>query len=259
MQILPERTLPFRERLERRHQPRPARGRLGYPAYRPCLRWEFGFTCAFCLAHESDLSEHGVEGTGLTTVEHFVPVSTGQHQSAAESLANDYQNCFYACRYCNGARSTTPSTDGQGRKLLNPCAHRWTEHFSVSDDDRLLPRPGDADAEYTSEAYDLNEARKLEMRRSRRERVEESLALLNRGPDLLDALIARSASQPGIRSVEILAAAENLRRSMLNAERELMRHAAIPADADSRCRCGHQVHHSLPAVLDHQMLEIEFS
>src|SRR5215210_7160639 len=131
MRILPRRTRPFPVKLERRHTPRPTRGRRGYQAFRPCLRWEFGFTCAFCLAHESDLVEHGAEGTGLMTIEHFLPVSAGKTPVEAETLANDYGNCFYACRYCNGARIAAPVVDLRGRRLLNPCTHAWSEHFNL--------------------------------------------------------------------------------------------------------------------------------
>jgi hypothetical protein len=84
----------------------------------------------------------------------------------------------------------------------------------LSDDDRLLPVPGDLDAEYTAEVYDLNEARKREMRRSRRERMDESSALVDQGPGLLDALLASSMDlEPGARSAELLMAAESLRKA----------------------------------------------
>ena len=221
---------------------------------RPCLRWELGFTCAFCLAHESDLVEHGAEGTGLMTIEHFSPASTANTPADVEALLNDYRNCFYACRYCNGSRNDAPEIDRRGRKLLNPFSHAWGEHFVLSDDDRLFPVPDDLDAEYTAEVYDLNEARKLEMRRSRRERMDESLALIDRGPGLLDALLGL-----GVRSAELLMAAESLRKAMLSAEQSLMRHAAIPEDADTECRCGHGDHLSLPPALAEQTIDIDLS
>jgi hypothetical protein len=260
MRILPRRTRPFPVKLERRHTPRPTRGRRGYQAFRPCLRWELGFTCAFCLAHESDLAEHGAEGTGLMTIEHFSPVSTARTPAEVEALLNDYRNCFYACRYCNGSRNDAPEVDRRGRKLLNPFSDVWGEHFILSDDGRLLPVPGDLDAEYTVEIYDLNDARKLEMRRARRERVDESLALIDQGPGLLDVLLANSMDLgPGARSAELLRAAESLRKAMLSAEQSLTRHAAIPEDADSECRCGHGDHHSLPPALEEQTIDIDFT
>jgi hypothetical protein len=191
------------------------------------------------------------------TIEHFVPVSTGKTRAEAEALANDYQNCFYACRYCNGARIAAPAMDSRGRRLLNPFTHAWSQHFSLMDDDRLLPLAGDLDAEYTAEVYDLNESRKLEMRKSRRERIHECLELLTQGPDLLASLVASAAASEFVtRSAELLATAEHLRSLMLSAERDLRRHTAIPDDADSRCRCGQTNHHSLPLSLDEQTVDI---
>ncbi len=61
MRTLPRQTQPPATPIERRHAPAPGR----YDSFRPCLRWDFGFTCAFCLLHEADLAEHGTEGTGL--------------------------------------------------------------------------------------------------------------------------------------------------------------------------------------------------
>jgi hypothetical protein len=227
---------------------------------RPCLRWELGFTCAFCLAHESDLAEHGAEGTGLMTIEHFLPVSTAKAPAEVEALVNDYGNCFYVCRYCNGARNAAPEVDWQGRKLLNPFSHAWGEHFMLSDDDRLLPLPGDLDAEYTAEVYGLNETRKLQMRRSRWERIDESLALIDQGPDLLNALLASSVDLgPGARSAKLLAVADSLHKTLLSAEQSLIRHAAIPGDADTECRCGRGDHLSLPPVLEEQTIHIDLA
>src|SRR5437868_5698501 len=110
---LPPRTTPAKARLERRHAP----PRAHYATYRACVRWEFGFSCAFCLTHEADLLDHGVEGTGLTSIEHRLPQS---HDESGGSI-NDYGNCFYACRFCNRARGVEALVDTDGRRLLDPC------------------------------------------------------------------------------------------------------------------------------------------
>ena len=75
MKILPPVTHPWSEKIVRRHTPRSLKGAKGYQAYRPCLRWEFGFSCAFCLVHEVDLAPYPIAGSGLTQVEHFIPKS----------------------------------------------------------------------------------------------------------------------------------------------------------------------------------------
>ena len=90
---LPAVTLPPREAIKRRHAPKKAEWEGGYHAYLPCLRWEFGFTCAFCLLHERDFAPEGATRLGVFTIEHMIP------QKIYSKAKNDYRNCFYACRY----------------------------------------------------------------------------------------------------------------------------------------------------------------
>lgn len=251
MKILPARTSPPSSLIERRHSPEPAKGRYGYRKYRPCLRWDFGFTCAFCLLHEADLVEHGVEGTGLTSVEHFIPVG-------GAGPINDYSNCFYACRFCNQARSDLPVVSGKQR-LLDPCANVWAEHFTLTADDQLVPVDGDSDAAYTHQSYDLDDPRKVDRRRVRRERLGEWRQLLEEGPGLLEELLARTSEQPSSGQRAFLQAAEWLRRSIESAILDIQRYAAIPPDADAACRCGYNDHHALPTGLGSQVVEIKLS
>jgi hypothetical protein len=56
--ILPPVTQPWPQVIVRQHKPPEAK----YKTYRACLRWEFGFSCAFCLLHETDLMPCGAEG-----------------------------------------------------------------------------------------------------------------------------------------------------------------------------------------------------
>src|SRR6185295_6012825 len=184
MKILPLRTLPANERIERRHTPPEATGRHGYRAYRSCLRWDFGFTCAFCLLHEGDLADLGAEGLGITWIEHFTPASLNVGK------VNDYENCFYTCRFCNLSRRQAPPVDESGRRLIDPCSHAWGERFSLSENDLLVTDETDSDAVYTLEAYDLNDERKVTRRHRRRERLTEWLALLRGGPSRITSLVA---------------------------------------------------------------------
>lgn len=169
MKILPGVTQPWRAQIARRHTPQPS----GYWRYRPCLRWEFGFTCAFCLLHEVDFAPLGVERLGVMQIEHFTP------QSLDPALRDLYGNCFYICRLCNRARQNAPNRDPRGRgKLLNPCERSWSDAFTVVNDE-LLPRDSsDPDAAYTWEAYDLSDPNKTMRRRNRREAIEKRRAFL---------------------------------------------------------------------------------
>lgn len=186
------------------------------------------------------------------SVEHFVPVS------AEEALTNDYENCFYVCRFCNGARGTTSSIGNDGQKLLNPCQEVWSEHFFAAAGDRLLPYAGDSDAVYTAQVYDLDDPRKVRVRRSRRERIEEWTDLLSQAPDLLRSLIADAQrTRSPERQKNLLRAAEEIRVSLLRATRDIRRFAAVPRDADPGCRCSETRDCCLPGPLEEQMLEVD--
>ncbi len=249
MKILPPVTTPPRKPTTRRHSPPPARGAQGYQAYRACLRWDFGFTCVFCLSHEADLAGgRPTEGLGVTNIEH------GVAQSIAPDRINDYSNCFYSCRYCNSARAHRPQFSA-GYSLLEPTMTAWGDHFSRSGD-RLLPMEGDGDARYTHQVYDLDDPRKIELRRLRRELIEDRIELLKRFPHDLEWLLAESQASPPRRAREALDLARHLRRAARSALDELARFSPVPVDAPERCRCGQAEHHSLPSELESQSVEL---
>lgn len=75
----------------RRHGPR---GYANYEGYRPWLRDEFTFRCAYCLKRE----QWGPI-TGEFDIDHFQP------QRLRPDLAADYTNLVYACRRCNTVKS----------------------------------------------------------------------------------------------------------------------------------------------------------
>ena len=104
-------------------------------------------------------------------IEHLDPASLDAGK------INNYDNCFYACRFCNQSRATAPRSDTQGRRLLDPCQDAWDQRFSFSND-RLLPTQDDPDAVYTSLVYELNDPRKIQRRDRRRTRLEAWLKTL---------------------------------------------------------------------------------
>lgn len=246
MKVLPPITTPPQAVVVRRHTPQPG----PYRTYRACLRWEFGHGCAFCLTHEADLVEHGVEGTGLTSIEHQVPQSDTQ----GGPQVDQYTNCFYACRYCNQARGHAPLVGASGARLLDPCRHAWASHFTRIDA-RLLPTANDPDASRTHRIYDLDDQRKQSMRRNREALLAEALRTLDTAPALIEQLLL-AAETPGEKRVALIAAAQSLRGLMTRARDDLMRFVAVPPDADPVCRCATPEGRSLPAFLKEQLLEI---
>lgn len=242
MIILPPKTdLPAKP-IERQHQPRPG----AYPTYRQCLRWEFGFHCAFCFLHEADLIAHGVEGSGLTGIEHHLPRSHAPHRE------DEYGNCFYACRFCNGARAGRPNVDSRGRSLLEPCSTAWATRFERQDDHI---RPRDADAEYTAEAYDLNDLRKRQMRSSRAETIALGLRILSEWPGRIRRLLLLAERVATDDRRVVLDAAENLSQQLVAARKELERFRFDPTDSEEDCRCG-VVRKELPSFLAAQGIEL---
>lgn len=85
IELLPFSTSPWAAPLERRHHPPQPSGRFGYQRFRPCLRWEFGFSCAFCLLHEVDFDAYGSERSGQMSIEHHVAADQD------DSLINVYE------------------------------------------------------------------------------------------------------------------------------------------------------------------------
>jgi 5-methylcytosine-specific restriction endonuclease McrA len=252
MQILPPQTKPPTSPIERRHRPRAVNGRQGYLQFRPCLRWDFGFTCPFCLLHESDFVRGGcAEGTGLTWIEHLVP----QSQDPAQN--NKYSNLLYSCRFCNRARSNRPLKSARG-EILNPTQTAWAKHFELQGDE-LKPKTEDRDAKYTYECYDLEDQRKTTLRRLRRELIENRRALLSLIPEILNMLTLRANHN----FTYPLAVRQNLdkahecHKTLMDAISDLRTHSAIPGDADEECRCDTKKDNALPECLAQQCWEMD--
>ena len=231
MNVLPPRTLPPTEPLTRRHRPKPIQD---WAEYRRCLRWDFGFTCAFCLLHEADFfSGLPGEGLGIMTVEHRIL------KRDDPSLAGVYTNCLYACRLCNVARGTKDLRTPEAR-LLDPTEDPWARHFEVSGSS-LCPKSGDADARYTFEAYDLDDKRKTSRRQARRELIEDRLKLLSRIEEELAALLDLADELRGIdveTFLEMWREISDLRQQARRARGDLSFYEAVPQDAPVACRCS---------------------
>ncbi len=186
------------------------------------------------------------------TVEHHVP------QSHDPGKRNEYSNCLYACRFCNRARSNKPVVDDAGRRLLDPSRDSWGDHFFLSEGEIHL-RKGGENAAYTHQAYDLDDPRKVERRRFRREHHEKRQRLC-RSAEEMERLLAkasdyRDADRDGF--YELIDTAAELRQCIKISFEELSWYAAIPVDAPSSCRCGDTKCHSLPPGLARQMIDLE--
>ena len=97
--------------------------------------------------------------------------------------------------------STTP-VEGERGKLLDPSEVAWADHFLL-EGDHLRPKPEDADAKYTFDAYDIDEPRKTTMREGRREFVSVHWTLLEEMPADPDQLLR--AADNWMRDPEVFA------------------------------------------------------
>lgn len=191
----------------------------------------------------------GISGWAVMQIEHAVPRSQHPFQRDA------YSNCFYICERCNKHRGALPNQDGEGNVLLDPCAMAWSGHFKLVDD-HLRPNPGDGDAKYTWESYNLDDPVKVGLRERRRQWIErhaEALAdTLELEPALLDQWVGEAESGDVTELLERLAKAQGLTKARRLLLENLSIFEPIPRDHDTSCRCGHADHHSLPDVLAEQ-------
>lgn len=246
--VLPSVTLPWAEEIVRQHRPKPAGGERGYRLYHECLRWEFGFCCAFCLLHEVDLAAYEIVGTALFHAEHF------RLRSKDPGALNRYSNCFYTCCFCNTSRGKAPNEDSLGRSLLEPTTRVWSEAFHLVDDELRARDPGDGDAAYTALAYDLGDPRKTRRRRARREYIEKRVKFLSETRGAEDELVTFAIKMSGDdEAIKWARERANKFKEMRRlATDDLLRFRAVPRDRPTSCRCGHNGHHRLPHVLSQQ-------
>jgi 5-methylcytosine-specific restriction endonuclease McrA len=226
--VLPPVLSPPMRPFSRTHRPREVQ--KDYTVYRDCLRWEFGFLCGVCLLHERDWAWYGTQDSALMHIEHVAP------RSSAPLLVAKYDNLVYVCGRCNGARSDKPVLDGGGRRLLDPTVDAWGAHFHMHGGE-LRPNPGDADAAYTEEAYDINGRRKVELRLRRQRTLEVLLQL------------------PEIATANSVAPAF-LKLCAPEWEANLRAYGFMPDDVPKTCRCADARFLVTPPEIDRQLVDV---
>lgn len=130
-------------RLLRRHGPR---GYANYQSYKPWLRDEFRFQCAYCLCREI-WEPNGADGF---SVEHWEPRSTHPERGL------EYENLLYACCTCNASRQETPLP-------VQPLVNSLGDHLEIGEDAILRART--VEGEKVIEICRLNRASLVSFRR----------------------------------------------------------------------------------------------
>lgn len=126
----------------RKHGPA---GYTEYASYKPWLRDEFCFRCAYCLTREQWCQDR----MGTMSVDHFEPQAESPHRRL------EYDNLIYVCGPCNRSKGTAslplhPSVHALGQHLrftasgriegLTPEGRAFVEILILNDPIRLQPR-----------------------------------------------------------------------------------------------------------------------
>lgn len=234
IKTLPEVTSIPEEPHARRHHPKKA----SYQSYIDCLRWDFGFSCAFCLIHEKDLKATGVQGWALMWTEHFLT------RSAEPTRTNEYENCYLCCRRCNTARGSRPRDLPQGR-LLDPCEVAWGDHFESTEDlTWRVKETNDTDGVATLGAYALNDDLKLTCRKARQKILLEAWE----GYRTVEEMVEELSPDDPYRTRK----ARRLRRIREFFLSRLSEFSALPTDRSDGCRCDRVEARTLPGWLHRQ-------
>lgn len=101
-----------------------------YEAYRPFLRRDFDFRCAYCLRHEFFFG-----GGEAGEIDHFRP------RHLFPNLLNNYDNLYWSCRKCNAVKGRTWQSADQterGLRFLDPCADDQADHWQSRADGTLV-------------------------------------------------------------------------------------------------------------------------
>src|SRR5579871_1556139 len=108
----------------------PPRRYRDYTRYRPLLRADFQYRCAYCLTHERYLG-----GEAGCAIDLHRPQ---QGPYARPDLASEYSNLYWTCRECNDNKSDTwpsPEEEALGSQFFDPCTSEGDHDLHL----RMLP------------------------------------------------------------------------------------------------------------------------
>ena len=97
-----------------------------YESYRPWLRQDFEFRCAYCLRHEFFFG-----GGEAGEIDHFRP------RHLFPSRVNEYRNLYWSCRKCNAVKGAKWPSEAQmerGLRFLDPCVEGHEDHWQTQAD-----------------------------------------------------------------------------------------------------------------------------
>ena len=97
-----------------------------YKKYKPLLRKDFLYRCAYCQHHERTIGQ-----VAAMSVDHFRP------KSLFPNLRVEYTNLYYCCGECNtykGNKWPGPEQRDAGECFVDVCVDEWDEHLEIRSD-----------------------------------------------------------------------------------------------------------------------------
>ncbi len=155
------------------------------------LRNDFSHECAYCRFQEQ---EAGLVGLDFFEKDHFIP------QSSNVPNVHNYENLYYACRRCNGAKS-----DINVDKLLDPCADNIFSGDNPAiiggkKEDDFIFVPCNDRGSYYIDAFQLNSRRQIQIRESR-EKHQNNIKIIN---NLIDEILLKFRERPDLSEISAL-------------------------------------------------------
>lgn len=201
---------------------------LDYGEYKPYLRKDFWYSCAYCTMNEAE-----AKAVRFTT-DHYEP------RQAREDLVNDYGNLMYSCDVCNerkGDRYPPPEARKDGYRFFRPDQDIRSEHFERSD---VYVKEKTNVGYYTINALDLNRKalRRLRELRSRLSQTDqyivEGITALRQFP--LDALPMPIRAQAIQKVKEAMDVADDLAEAIDSVLRDYVKSPLADPDGEAEQR-----------------------
>jgi hypothetical protein len=218
-----------------------------YGDYRPYLRLDFWFACAYCSIAEA-------EATGVSfDIDHYEP------QQTHPALKGVYDNLMYSCRLCNRIKADEEPNDemrAKGIRFFRPDLDDPDTHFEVYDITEIRHKTPIGD--YTIEAIRLHRQQLKNLRRSRH-RLYKSREITHRGLQALRQLKI-DYFPPKLRievfkaKAEAEAQAEKALENLDAALREMNRSANLDLEPDTKASTRrrreylNKIHAAVPEV-----------
>jgi hypothetical protein len=201
---------------------------LPYGEYKPYLRVDFWYSCAYCTLSEAEARAIRF------TIDHY------ESRRAREDLLNDYSNLMYSCDECNmrkGDRSPPEAARRDGYRFFRPDQDIRSDHFERNE---IWLREKTNTGFFTINALDLNR-KSLKRVRELRARLSECDQYIVEGITALRAFpidtLPKDVRAKAIKKIEeAMDVAEDLAAAIDSVLRDFAKSPLVDPDGDAEQR-----------------------